>query len=120
MHRIEYGIDVFLLFLFRIGVVEAHVAHAAVIACEAEIEADRLGVAEVQVAVGLGRKARADFRRIGRRAGVGRREAGAPAPGARRILAAGEVGVDGVADEIGEVRSGRAGRLIHGFDSAWR
>ena len=71
-HRVEDRIDVLLLFLFRIGVVEAHVADAAVIAREAEVEADGLGVAEVQVAVGLGRKARADFRRIARRARVRR------------------------------------------------
>src|SRR5487761_2658884 len=102
-HRIEVGIDVLLLFLFRTGVVEAHVADAAVVAREAEVE----------VAVGLGRKARADFRRIGRRARMRGGQAGAPAPGARRVFARGQVRVDGVADEISEVRSGRAGWLIH-------
>ena len=119
-HRIEYRIDVLLFFLLRIGIVEAHVADAAVVAREAEVEADRLGVAEVQVAVGLGRKARADFRRIGRRAGVRRSEARAPAPGACGVFAARQVGVDDVANEVGDVRGGRAGGLIHDFDSAWR
>ena len=99
VHRIEYGIDVLLFFFFRIGVVEAHVA-------------------EVQVPVRLGRKARADSGRIGRRAGVHRREARFAAPGARRILAAREVRVDGVADEVGDVRGGRVGGLIHGCENA--
>ena len=58
-HRVDDRIDVFLLFLRRVGVVEAQVAHPAVVAREAEVEADRLGVAEVKVAVRLGRKARA-------------------------------------------------------------
>ena len=47
--------------LFRgVGVVEAQVAGAAELGGDAEIEADRLGVADVQVAVGLGREARGD------------------------------------------------------------
>ena len=44
--------------LVGIGVVEAQVAAAAELLGDAEVEADRLGVADVQVAVGLGRKAR--------------------------------------------------------------
>ena len=44
--------------LHGIGVVEAQVALAAELGGEAEVEADRLGVADVQVAVGLGREAR--------------------------------------------------------------
>jgi len=64
MHGIDDGIDVLLFFLFRVGVVEAQVAGAAVLERQAEIEADRLGVAEVQIAVGLGREAGADPRRV--------------------------------------------------------
>ena len=41
----------------RVGVVEAQVAGTAVLAGDAEVEADRLGVADVQVAVGLRWKA---------------------------------------------------------------
>ena len=52
------GVDVFLLLLGRVGVVEAQVAAAAELLRHAEVEADRLGVADVQVAVGLRRKAR--------------------------------------------------------------
>ena len=52
------GVDILLLLLGRVGVVEAQVAAAAELLRHAEIEADRLGVADVQVAVGLRRKAR--------------------------------------------------------------
>ncbi len=52
------GVDIFLLFLGRIGVVEAQIAAPAEFLGHAEIEADRLGVTYMQVAVRLGRKAR--------------------------------------------------------------
>src|SRR5262249_45274462 len=54
------GIDVLDLFLGGIGVVEAEVALAAILLSHAEIDADRLGVAHVQIAVRLRRKARLD------------------------------------------------------------
>ena len=57
------GVDVLDVFLDRVGVVEAQVAVAAVLGRDAEVEADGLGVADVQVAVGLGREARDDTRR---------------------------------------------------------
>ncbi len=71
-------VDIFLLFLDRIGVVEAQVTAAAEFLRDAEIQADRLGVADMQIAVRLGRKAR---------------DHGFVAPGI-------EVGLDDVADEI--------------------
>ena len=46
--------------LVGIGVVEAQVADAAEFRGDAEIEHDRLGVADVQIAVGLGRKTGVD------------------------------------------------------------
>jgi len=46
----------FLLFLGRIGVVEAQIALAAEFLRDAEIEGDGLGVADVEIAVGLRRK----------------------------------------------------------------
>src|SRR5262245_9666697 len=71
-------VDVFLLLLGGVGVVEAQVAAAAELFGDAEVEADRLGMADVQVAVGLGRKA-----------------------GDNRLLPAGlEVGLDNIANEI--------------------
>src|SRR5439155_21077225 len=50
-------VDVLLLFLQRVGIVEAQVAAAAGLLRDAEVEADRLRVPDVQVAVGLGREA---------------------------------------------------------------
>ena len=60
------GVDVLLLLLRRVGVVEAQVAAAAELLGDAEIEADRLGVADVEVAVRLRRKA-GDDARVARR-----------------------------------------------------
>jgi hypothetical protein len=102
VHHLDDGVDVLLLFLLGVGVVEAQVADAAVVARQAEVQADALGVADVQVAVRLGRKARADFRRVGLprlllRAGAGR---AAPVPAGefpRR-----QIGLDDVADEVGD------------------
>ena len=71
-------VDVLLLLLGRIGVVEAQAAMAAELLRHAEIEADRLGVADMEVAVRLRRKARHHLARP---------------PG-------GEVGADDVADEV--------------------
>src|SRR5262252_1765077 len=53
-------VDVFLFLLGGIGVIKAQVAAAPRVLRDAEVEANRLGVADVQVAVGLGRKARDD------------------------------------------------------------
>src|SRR6185312_11087652 len=50
------GIDVFLLLLGRIGVVEAQIAAAGKFLRDAEIERDRLGVADMQIAVRLRRE----------------------------------------------------------------
>ena len=72
-------LDVFDLLGFGVRVVEAEVAFPAVVGGQAEIEADRLGVADVEIAVRLGREAGLD-----------------PA----LVLAGFEVGVDDVADEI--------------------
>ncbi len=70
--------DEFGVFLGRIGVVEAQVAAPGELGGDAEVQADRLGVADVQIAVGLGREAGADG----------------------RVLAAGQVLADDLADEV--------------------
>src|SRR5262249_51692165 len=51
-------LDVLDVLLRRVRVVEAEIAAAAVLLRHAEVQADRLGVADVQVAVGLRREAR--------------------------------------------------------------
>src|SRR5207249_11837511 len=84
-------LDVLDVLLRRVGVVEAEVAAAAVVPGEAEVQANRLGVADVEVAVGLGGEPRDD-----------------PA-----AAAGGDVLVDDLADEIAE-----AGRFAQ--DSAQR
>ena len=71
-------VDVLLLLLDRVGVVEAEVAAAAELAGDAEVEADRLGMADVEVAVRLGREAGDD----------------------RSDSAGAQVGGDDVADEV--------------------
>ena len=75
-------VDVLLLFLDRVGVVEAQVAVPAELLGDAEVEADRLGVADVQVAVRLGREARDDL----------------------GVATGGDVGGDDLADEVGQER----------------
>ena len=99
-HGVDDRIDVFLFFLFRIGVVEAQVAAAAVVARQTEVEADRLGVAEVQIAVRFGRKARAYPGRVEAAAHLPGSERRRARPAALDMLAGGKVGVDQVADEI--------------------
>ncbi|MPN61367.1 hypothetical protein SDC9_209103 [bioreactor metagenome] len=85
-------------------------AIAVEIARQAEVQADALGVAEVQVAVRFGRKAGADLRCIERRRRVLGGEAGLAGPAALGVLAGGEVGLDDVLDEIG----GGSGSLVFG------
>ncbi len=72
------------VFLGRVGVVQAQVAQPAELGGQAEIQADRLGVADVQVAVGLGREAGAND----------------------RVLAAGQILADDLADEVFLLRRG--------------
>ena len=57
--------DELVLLLGRVGVVEAQVAAAAEFLRDAEVQADRLGMADVQIAVRLRREARDHGRRSG-------------------------------------------------------
>ncbi len=100
LHRVADRIDVLRFLLRRVGVVEAQVAGAAILAREAEVEEDRLGVAVMQIAVGLGREARANLRRIGRRPVERERRAGLAVPLSLRVLARHEIGLDDLADEV--------------------
>ena len=64
LHRLFNGVDVLLVFLDRIGIVKAHVAVAAVVTSQTEIQADTLGVTNMQIAIGFGRKTCTDSGRI--------------------------------------------------------
>ena len=79
-------VDVLLLLLDRVGVVEAQVAAPAELLRDPEVERDRLGVADVEVAVRLGREAGDDL----------------------RDAALAHVGGDDLADEIASLGSGWA------------
>ncbi|MDT4857438.1 hypothetical protein FQZ97_918620 [compost metagenome] len=61
LHVALDGVDVLLVFLGRVGVVEAQVAVTAELLGQAEVQADRLGMADMQVAVGLRREAGDDL-----------------------------------------------------------
>jgi hypothetical protein len=58
LHRGHDRVGEFDVFLHRIGIVETQMTQTAVFDGEAEVEADRLRVADMQIAVRLGRKAR--------------------------------------------------------------
>ena len=86
------GVDIFLFFLDRIGVVETQMTAAAELLRQAEVEANRLGMTDMQVAVGLGRK-----------------------PGDHGLGAPGlEIGAHDIADEIGFGAVGRGVGFGHG------
>ena len=53
-------VDVFLLFFGRVGVIKTQVTRPAELLRHAEVEAYCFGVANVEIAVGLGREARHD------------------------------------------------------------
>src|SRR5207302_9128572 len=55
---VHNGIDVLAFLLGGVGVIEAEIAQAAVLLREAEVEANRLGMPDVKIAVRLRRKAR--------------------------------------------------------------
>ena len=60
-HGVDDRVDVLLALLGGVGVVEAQVAAAAELLGHTEVNGDRQGVADVQIAVRLGRKARDDL-----------------------------------------------------------
>jgi len=98
-HGVDDGVDVLLALLGGIGVVEAEVAAPAKLLGDAEVEADRLGVSDVQISVRLGRKARDD----------------------RREATSLEVLDDRVADEVGGCVAGlRLAHLVDGITTPSR
>src|SRR5581483_4624506 len=84
-------VDVLDVFLRRVGVVEAQVAGAAALAGDAEVQTDRFGVADMQIAVRLGRET-----------------GGQPA----MVLPGGEILIDDRANEIDRSGRRRKGGLV--------
>ena len=60
-HVLDDRIDIFLLFLGRVGVVEAQMTPAAKLLGGAEVQTNGLGMADMQIAVRLRRKSCDDF-----------------------------------------------------------
>jgi hypothetical protein len=117
LHGVGDAVDVFLFLFLRVGVVEAHVAYAIVIARQAEIEADALGVADVQITVGFRRETRADFSRIGLAGCMMRGIAGRAGPAAADVSALREIAFHDVAQEVG---SGGVGGFFFGHVESGR
>ena len=99
-HRVDDAVDVFGVFFFGVGVVKAQVAHAAVVTRQAKVDADALGMAHVQVAVGLGREAGADLGGVGLALGVVGGVAGAACPAAGGIGAFFQIRFDDLAQKV--------------------
>ena len=100
LHRVLDAVDVFGVFFFGVGVVKAQVAHATVVARQAKVDADAFGVANVQVAIGLGREAGADFCRVGLARRVVGSIAGAAGPVAAGVGAFVQIGFDDLAQKV--------------------
>ena len=53
---VEYGVNIFGVLLARVGVVKTQVADSSIVLGYTEVHADSLGMANMQIAVGLRRK----------------------------------------------------------------
>ena len=100
--RVHDAVDVFDVFLLGVGVVKAQVADAVVVARQAEVDADALGMADVQVAIGLGRKAGADLGRVRLALGLVGGVAWAAGPAAAGVGAFFQIGFDDLAQEVAQ------------------
>jgi hypothetical protein len=58
LNVLDYGIDILLLFLFRISIVESQMASATELRRDAEVKAYTLGVPDVQITIRFRRKSR--------------------------------------------------------------
>ena len=97
---VEDAVDILLLFLLRVGVVEAQVADAAVLGREPEVQRDAFRMTDVQIAVRLGREAGADPGRIGGASGVVRGVAGSSGEASLGIGAVRQVTLDDLPKKV--------------------
>ena len=99
-HRVDDGINVLLFFFSGVRVIQTQVTNATKILRQTEIQADRFGVTNMQIAIGFWWESSTDSCRIGFglrliRAGTGVAPPAAPGPVARR-----QIRFNSVADEI--------------------
>ena len=101
-YAVKNAVNVLLIFLHRIGIVKAHMAAPAVVTRQTEVQADALGVPNMQITVRFRREARTNFGRIrhpnGGLFGIRRRM---PAPEPGLIHAGSKIFFNNVADEVG-------------------
>ena len=100
LNGIADRVDVFDVFFFRVGVIKTQVAHAAVVARQAKVQADAFGVADVQVAVGLGWKAQPHFGGVRRSRSMVRSIARCATPAAAGVGAFSQVFFDDLAQKV--------------------
>ena len=116
LHRVDDGVDVFGVFFFGVGVVKAQVAHAAVLLGQSEVDANAFGVAHMQIAIGLGRKAGADLGGVWLALGVVRRVPRAARPKAAGVSAFVQIVFDDLAQKVADFvffGCGRGGGFGH-------
>ena len=89
LHAVDNGVDIFLIFFGRIRIVKAQMTAAAIVARQTKIEANRFGMADVQIAVGLGRETRDHGG-----------QSLAVMVGAASVFAAMRIGIDNAAQEV--------------------
>ena len=99
-HRVDDAVHELLFLLFGVGIVKPQVAYPTVITRQPEVHADALGVANMQVTVGLWRKTRADPGRVGGPGSMVCTVARAAAPAARGVRAGGQVGFYRLAQKV--------------------
>ena len=110
---IDDAVYIFLLFLFRIGIVKAQVADAAVVAGQTKVQADGLGMTNVQIAIGLRGEAGTDLGLIDLTALVVLGITGRTAPVAGGIGAFVQIGFNDLAQKVGGLDRLRGG--VGGF-----
>ena len=99
-HGIQNRVDVFGVFFFRIGIVKAHVADASIITRQAKVQANAFGMADVQIAIGLGRKTSANFGGVGRAGGMMQSITRRACPFALRVGSLSQIGLNDLTQKI--------------------
>ena len=104
LDRVQNGVDVLGVFFFGVGVVKTHVANTTVVAGQAKVQANALGVAYVQVTIGLGWKTCSNFGRIGIAVGMVRGIARCAGPFALSIGALGQIRFNDLTQKVTDLR----------------